>query len=113
MVQWLMNPTGNHEVAGSIPDLAKPVKVADVAQIPHCCGSGVGLWLQLRQTPSLGTSIYCRYGPRKSKKTKKDKKKKKLQWKASIRGDSKEKSVRHRGKLAITGLSKKMICYFF
>ena len=76
MVQWLMNPTGNHEVAGSIPDLAKPVKVADVAQIPHCCGSGVGLWLQLRQTPSLGTSIYCRYGPRKSKKTKKDKKKK-------------------------------------
>ena len=26
MAQWLMNPTGNHEVVGSIPGLAKWVK---------------------------------------------------------------------------------------
>ena len=26
MAQWLMNPTKNHEVVGSIPDLAQWVK---------------------------------------------------------------------------------------
>ena len=61
MAQWLTNPTRNHEVAGSVPalaqwfeDLAQPraaVCVADMAQIPRCCGCGVGRQLQLSFDP--------------------------------------------------------------
>ena len=57
MAQWLANPTRNHEVADSIPGLVQWIKnlallwavmwLADAAQIPCCCGSGVGRQLVL------------------------------------------------------------------
>ena len=52
MVQWLTNPNRNHEVAGSVPDLARWVN--DLA-LPVSCGVGcrrgldpVLLWLGCR-----------------------------------------------------------------
>ena len=54
MVQWLTNPTRNHEVAGLVPALAQcglrighcrelwcRSQMQDAAWILRCCGSGV------------------------------------------------------------------------
>ena len=76
MAQWFTNPTKNHEVAGSIPGLA-----------PWCCcrlWSKSQTWLGSRvavavavagsyssnSTTSLGTSICCGCGPKKTLKKK-------------------------------------------
>ena len=49
MAQWLTNPTRNHEVVGSIPDLAQWVKDHGIAMscgVGHIRGSDLALlWL--------------------------------------------------------------------
>ena len=56
MAQWLMNPTRNHKVEGSVPALTWWVNDPALRELwcrlqTHCCGSGVGQGLQLRLDP--------------------------------------------------------------
>ena len=50
------------------------VQVTDAAQIPRCCGSGVGHSCSSNSTPSPGTSTCCTCCPKMQKKKTKNKK---------------------------------------
>ena len=70
MAQWLTNPTRNHKVAGLILGLAQWVKDLELWWL-WCRLVAVALI----RSPSLGTSISRRCGPKKTKRQKKEKRK--------------------------------------
>ena len=69
MAQEVTNPSGNCEDAGLIPGLTRWVK--DLALPRAMLQVVLHLWHRLagaaNSTPSLGTSIWCRCGPKKQK----------------------------------------------
>ena len=80
MAQWLMNPTRNYEVSGSIPCLTQWVKdlvVAVSCGVGRRCGSDPGLlWLCHR----VAATAPIRPGEAALEKAKKTKKKKKKRY---------------------------------
>ena len=77
MAQQVKNPAGVYEDAGVIPGLAQWVQGSELwCWLPTQLGSGVAVAVTLAggcssdSTPSLGTSICHRCGPKKRKQNK-------------------------------------------
>ena len=71
-----MNPTRNHEVAGSIPGLAQWVKGQRCRELWYRLQTQLGS--RSNWTPSLEISVCRGYGPEKTKRKKERKKKPKI-----------------------------------